>query len=157
MPAMSPRIIHIPLSGGDRKAQAKAMRESRGLAREYFRQSEAARAIGEAKIREADKLLCDAWTNITFWGGPTRSSPTIAQAINGGRPMLWAKCKHCGSEPDIDLRTVHRRPDTQVHLLEAVLFCRRCSEGRKFKVRASLLGLRPDPNDPEAYTQAADR
>jgi hypothetical protein len=28
---MSPRIIHIPLSGGDRKAQAKGIRYAHGI------------------------------------------------------------------------------------------------------------------------------
>ena len=31
MCGMSPRIIHIPLSGGDRKAQAKGIRYAHGL------------------------------------------------------------------------------------------------------------------------------
>lgn len=152
---MSPRIIHMPLSGGDRKAQAKAMRDARSIAREYFRQSIVARSIGEAKIREADRLFCDAWTNVTFWGGPTRNSPTIAQAINGERPMLWVKCRRCGREPDVDLRTIRRKPDTPVHLLEAALFCEPCSAGRKFPQRANLIGLRPEPNDPNASLQRA--
>jgi hypothetical protein len=146
----------MPLSGGDRKAQAKAMRDSNGIAREYFRQSIVARSIGEAKIREADRLFCDAWTAVTYWGGPTRDSPTIAQAINGSRPMLWAKCRRCGREPSIDLRDVRRRPESKVHLLENVLFCETCSVGHH-RVRAHLLGLKPDPHDPEAFTKARVR
>jgi len=142
----------MPLSGGDRKAKAKAMRHARVLARHWYEQSVTARAIGEAKIREADRLFCDAWTSVTFWGGPTRQSPTIAQAINGGRPLLWAKCRRCNREPKIDLRLVRRPPDTPVHLLEAALFCEPCSDGRKFKVRADLLGVVADPNGPDAAT-----
>jgi hypothetical protein len=30
-PFVSPRIIHIPLSGGDRKAQAKGIRYAHGI------------------------------------------------------------------------------------------------------------------------------
>lgn len=127
------------------------MRDSRSIAREYFRQSIVARSIGEAKIREADRLFCDAWTNVTFWGGPTRNSPTIAQAINGDRPILWVKCRRCGLEPDIDLRLVRRPPETPVHHLEEVLFCEKCSVGRKlFRQRAYLLGLKSDLDDPNA-------
>jgi hypothetical protein len=33
---MSPRIIHIPLSGGDRKAQAKGIRHAHGLSEHYY-------------------------------------------------------------------------------------------------------------------------
>jgi len=147
----------MPLSGGDRKAQAKAQRDARAIGREYFRQSVTARSIGELKIREADRLFCDAWTNFTFWGEPTRNSPTIAQAINGGRPLLWVKCKRCGREPDVDLRTIRRPPDTPVHLLEAALFCEQCSAGRKFRVRAHLIGLRGDWDYTEAERQKARR
>jgi hypothetical protein len=39
MPPISPRIIHIPLSGGDRKAQAKGIRQGHGLHNNYFRES----------------------------------------------------------------------------------------------------------------------
>jgi hypothetical protein len=146
---MSPRIIHMPLSGGDRKAQAKAQRDARFIAREFFRQSVVARSIGELKIREADRLFCDAWTNVVFWGGVARESPTIGQAINGGRPLLWAKCRRCGRESDVDLREVRRKPQTPVHLLEDKLFCDPCSTGRKFRIRSHLLGLKEDTSGPE--------
>ena len=36
---MSPRIIHIPLSGGDRKAQTKGIRYAHGLHESYFKES----------------------------------------------------------------------------------------------------------------------
>jgi hypothetical protein len=36
---MSPRIIHIPLSGGDRKAQAKGIRQAHGIHASHYRQS----------------------------------------------------------------------------------------------------------------------
>lgn len=157
---MSPRVVPIPLSGGDRKAQAKARREAYGLARYWYQKSVEARAVGEEKIREADKLLCDAWTNVVFWGEPTRNSPTIAQAINGGRPLLWAKCRRCGREPKIDLRQVRRKAKTPVHTLEPALFCDPCSVGRKFRQRAILLGLMaddPDPNDSAASARTGAR
>jgi hypothetical protein len=46
----TPRIIHIPLSGGDRKALAK------GVA---YRESVLIRSAAEAKLREADRLECE--------------------------------------------------------------------------------------------------
>jgi hypothetical protein len=49
---MSPRIIHIPLSGGDRKAQAKGIRHAHGLHNSQFRESVLIRSAAEAKIRE---------------------------------------------------------------------------------------------------------
>jgi hypothetical protein len=36
---MSPRIIHIPLSGGDRKAQAKGIRYAHGVHESAYRES----------------------------------------------------------------------------------------------------------------------
>ena len=83
------RIIHIPLSGGDRKAQAKAMRDALALSQRRLEQSKPACAIGETKLAEADMLYCDAWTNFV-WGQHPKSSPTIGQALNGKRPLLWA-------------------------------------------------------------------
>src|SRR6476660_6616198 len=88
---MSPRIILIPLSGGDRKAQAKGIRYAHGIHNTYFKESVLIRSAAEAKIREADRLECEAWNAIMWAGGPTMPSPgepqaepTIAKAINGG-------------------------------------------------------------------------
>jgi hypothetical protein len=44
---MSPRIIHIPLSGGDRKAQAKGIRQAHGLHNSQYRQSVLIRSAAE--------------------------------------------------------------------------------------------------------------
>jgi len=49
-----PRVIQIPLSGGDRKAQAKELRRARGLYDEYMKQSAQARAEAHEKYREAE-------------------------------------------------------------------------------------------------------
>ena len=50
---MNPRIVHIPLSGGDRKAQAKGLRQAHGLHETYFREPVLIRSAADAKIREA--------------------------------------------------------------------------------------------------------
>lgn len=71
---MSPRINHIPLSGGDRKAQAKGIRYAHGIDEFYFRQSVLIRSAAEAKIREADRLECEAW-NAIMWA---RSGHAVA-------------------------------------------------------------------------------
>ena len=72
---MSPRIIHIPLSGGDRKAQAKGIRNAHGLHNSQFRQSILIRSAAEAKMREADRLEYEAWNAIVWAGGPAMPSP----------------------------------------------------------------------------------
>lgn len=97
MPGMSPRIIHIPLSGGDRKAQAKGIRYAHGIHNSQYRESVLIQSAAEAKIREADRLECEAWNAIMWAGGPAMPSPgdpqaepTIAKAINGGFHLLEA-------------------------------------------------------------------
>ena len=47
---MSPRIIQIPLSGGDRKAQVKGIRQAHGLHASYYAESVTIRAAAEAKL-----------------------------------------------------------------------------------------------------------
>ena len=54
----------IPLSGGDRKAQAKGIRYAHGIHETHFRESVLIRSAAEAKICEADRLECEAWNAI---------------------------------------------------------------------------------------------
>jgi hypothetical protein len=61
---MAPRIIHIPPSGGDRKAQAKGIRYAHGIHESAYRESVLIRSAAEAKIRDADRLECEAWNAI---------------------------------------------------------------------------------------------
>jgi hypothetical protein len=82
---MSARIIHIPLSGGDRKAQAKGIRYAHGIHNSYFKESVLIRSAAEAKIREADQLECE-------------------------RGM---ECDHVGRGPGDALRPVNRRRSRQ--------------------------------------------
>src|SRR6476660_4824299 len=110
---MSPRIIHIPLSGGDRKAQAKGIRYAQGIHNGYFKESVLIRSVAEAKIREADRLECEAWNAIMWAGGPAMPSPgepqaepTIVKAINGGYDLLEAKCNRCDRVSLVALRAL---------------------------------------------------
>ncbi len=72
-----PRVIQLPLSGGDRKAQAKELRRARWLYDEYMKQAGVVRAEARAKDRKADQLECNAWNAIRFRCGPAQPSPTI--------------------------------------------------------------------------------
>jgi hypothetical protein len=78
---MAPKHHPTPLSGGDRKALAKA----RAMTTVLARRSAEFRAESEALIRKADKLLCESW-NERMWanGEPIDPSPTVDQAVNGG-------------------------------------------------------------------------
>ena len=154
---MSPRIIHIPLSGGDRKTQAKGIRYAHGIHECHYRESVLIRSAAEAKIREADRLECEAWNAIMWAGGPAMPSPgdpqaepTIGKAINGGFDLLEAKCNRCDRVSLVPLRALKQPPETPVWKLEAALFCEPCSAGRHYsrRQRAHILGLtyaRPNP------------
>jgi hypothetical protein len=154
---MSPRIIQIPLSGGDRKAQAKGIRRAHGLHASYFEKSAVIRSAAEEKLREADRLECEAWNAIMWAGGPARpapddaqAEPTIGKAINGGYDLLEAKCNRCRRVSIVPLRALRQPKETPIWKLEAALYCAPCSEGRHYsrRQRAHILGLtyaRPDP------------
>ena len=127
---MSPRIIQIPLSGGDRKAQAKGIRYAHGIHATYYEKSVLIRSAAEARIREADRLECEAWNAIMWAGGPAMPSPgdpqaepTIGKAINAGYDLLEAKCNRCGRLSLVALRTISRPVHTPLWKLEPVLFC----------------------------------
>ena len=156
MLAMSPRIIQIPLSGGDRKAQAKGIRYAHGLHASYFKQSVLIRTAAEAKLREADRLECEAWNAIMWAGGPAMPSPgdpqaepTIGKAINGGYDLLEAKCNRCSRVSLVALRGLKQPAATPIWKLEAALYCELCTDKRpgSRRQRAHILGLtyaRPD-------------
>ncbi|MGZ5944094.1 MAG: hypothetical protein ACXWN8_16950 [Isosphaeraceae bacterium] len=132
-----PRIIHDPLSGGDRKAQAKGIRYAHGIHASQYRESVLIRSAAEAKIREADPLEWEAWNAIMWAGGPAipspsdpQAEPTIRKAINGGYDLLEAKCNRCDRVSLVPLRALRQLPETPVWKLEAALYCEPCSEGR---------------------------
>ena len=80
---MSPRIIHIPLSGGDRKAQAKGIRYAHGIHNSYFKESILIRSAAEAKIREVGAGVS---------GGPSiRISPMSTGPSKRGKPSIHQK------------------------------------------------------------------
>lgn len=148
-----PRVIQIPLSGGDRKAQAKELRRARGLYDEYMKQAAVVRAEAREKDRRADQLECSAWNAIMFCGGPAQPSPTIETALNAGYDQLEVRCNRCGRLSRADLRKVRRPGNTPLHLLEAALFCQDCSQSKKWKQRAHIVGLAsaapPDAEPPK--------
>jgi hypothetical protein len=156
---MSPRIVQIPLSGGDRKAQAKGIRQAHGLHDGNLEKSAAIRSAVQAKLREADRLECEAWNAIMWAGGPAMPSPgnpiaepTIAKALNAGFDLLEVKCNRCRRVSLVALRAVNRRRGTPIWQLEASLSCEPCSEQRRRRQSAHILGLtyvRPDP-EPKA-------
>ena len=127
------------------------------------------RSAAEAKIREADRLECEAWNAIMWAGGPAMPSPgepqaepTIGKAINGGFDLLEARCNRCDRVSLVALRALKQPPETPVWKLEAALYCEPCSEGRHYsrRQRAHILGLtydRPDPDAPRVTAPSKRR
>ena len=76
------------------------------------------RSAAEAKIREADKLECDAWNAIMWAGVPAMPSgephPTIAKALNAGYDLIEAKCNRCRRVSRLPLLTLKYPPETPV-------------------------------------------
>ena len=153
------------MSGGDRKAQAKGIRHAHGLSESYFERSVLIRGAAEEKIREADRLECEAWNAIMWAGGPARpapgeaqADPTIGKAINGGYDLLEAKCNRCRRVSIVPLQLLRQPPDTPIWKLEAALYCEPCSDGRHYsrRQRAHILGLTYARQDPEPSRKRGD-
>jgi hypothetical protein len=97
------------------------IRQAHGLHNNYFRESVLIRSAAEAKIREADRLECEAWNAIMWAGGPAMPSPgdpqaepTIAKALNDGFDLLEASCNRCCRVSVVPLRALKQSPDTPV-------------------------------------------
>lgn len=143
---MAPRYHPTPLSGGDRKALAKELGRARAMTTILATQSAAARAKGEALIREADKLLAESW-NERMWanGGPIDPSLTVDQAINGGYAWLEIECSRCKTKREVDLAALRHPPTTAVHDLASRLRCSKCTKAGR-RPAATLLQLTPRPH-----------
>lgn len=148
---MSPRIIHLPLSGSLRSAQAKGIRAAHGLADGNRARADRLRTEADGKIREALKLECEAWSALMWAGGPAQPSPTLGEAVSIGFTVLKVQCESCKRQDDLDLRKVKRRPDTELWRLEASLSCRHCRTALHYRPKAHIVGLEPERGpDPEA-------
>src|SRR6266849_5282733 len=96
---MSPRIIHLPLSGRDRRHHVRELRLAEQAHRELPNRVEEA-------YRAAHRLACEEWSVRQFIGGPAEPSPRIADAIAGGCELLEVRCRRCSHESLIDLAEV---------------------------------------------------
>lgn len=140
---MSPRIIQMPMSGGDRKHYVREFK-----AAEQEHRSLIARV--DAAYHTAHQLLCKEWNTRQFLGGPVEPSPTLNQAIHGGCVYLEVRCKRCGHESLVDLRLVVWPRSKTIHTLAKVLHCQECRNERKTPT-ADLVALRmPGQSDPAA-------
>ena len=104
-------IAHYPRSPLRRRPQG--IRYAHGIHESAYRESVLIRSAAEAKIREADRLECEAWNAIMWAGGPAMPSPgdpqaepTIGKAINGWFDLLEAKCNRCDGSRWFRFRSV---------------------------------------------------
>jgi len=133
-----------PLSGGDRKALAKAIRQADLAYREFTARAQRARSAARDHDRLADLYECEAWNAQIFQGGPLLPSPTLGQALNAGCD-LEIECRGCGAVRAVDL-TIVRRPKTFLlaNFEGQALACTTCrSDGRarRWKPRGRVVGM----------------
>jgi hypothetical protein len=151
---MSPRVIHIPLSGRDRRHYAAELRKGEDAYKRFTQEAKAAHASADRQLAEAHRLDCEAWSALQFIGGDDAPSPLIADAIRGGCDQLEVQCRTCNHTRMIDLTLAIWPRGNQVHTLRRVLYCEHCLKEHGKKRRPGLIGLRQRP-DPEPPAPAA--
>jgi hypothetical protein len=100
------RILHIPLSGRDRRHYAVELRKAKNAYRHLVREVAAAHDAADRQLAEAHRLDCELWSARQFLGGPDEPSPTIAAALQGGHELLEVQCRHCNHTQLVDLALV---------------------------------------------------
>lgn len=142
---MSPRVIQLPLSGGDRKAYARQLRRVEYLHTELVKEIEAAHAAADSYRRLAFRKECEEWNARLFLGGDIDPSPRICDALTAHASLLEVKCGGCRQTRQINLQDVIWPRKNPVHTLRTKLFCEPCKATTGRKVRPALIGLF-DPN-----------
>src|SRR4029077_3454492 len=125
---MSPRIIHLPLSGRDR--------------RHYVRELRAAEQAHRDLPAKVEEVAFHEWNGRQFYSGPAEPSPRIADAIAGGCELLEVRCRRCSHESLTDLTEVVWPREKPVHTLAKVLR-RQSSKDERKKPQPDLVALRP--------------
>jgi hypothetical protein len=118
--AMSPRVIQLPLSGGDRKHYVRELKRAREA---HARVLE--RSIDAYNV--AHRLYCEEWTLRQFIGGEVEPSSLIGSCIEAGCTLLRVECRACAHSRDVDLNDVIWPRDNQVHTLAKALRCASCN------------------------------
>jgi hypothetical protein len=144
---MSPRIIRMPLSGGDRKHYARELARTERLHADLVRQTNAA-------YLTAHRLGCEEWNARQFIGGEAAPSPIIGHAIDAGCTMLEVECRSCGHRDRVNLLDVVWPRDRPIHTLAKALFCRPCRDSSGVTRRPNLVALSM-PSDPTPPANAA--
>ena len=139
---MSPRVIKLPLSGGDRKHFSRELQRVERLHADLVQHTADAFTVADAHFATAHRLACEEWNARQFIGGDAAPSPTIADAIHGGCELLEVRCKKCGHGDSVNLSDVVWPRDNPVHTLDRALGCRQCKTEGRTKSRPDLIALR---------------
>jgi hypothetical protein len=156
---MSPRVIQMPLSGGDRKHYVRELKRVEELHRGLVRKAAAAYATAEDYLRLAHYIACEEWNARQFLGGDADPSPQIWHAVAAGCTLLEARCPQCRTTRYVNLTEVIWPRDKSVHTLRGVLYCEPCRAASGRKLRPDLVALcMPAPTDhPPVAARAAKR
>lgn len=145
----------------------QGIRQAHGIHANHYRLSVLIRSAAEAKLREADRLECEAWNAIMWAGGPampspgeSQAEPTIAKAIKRWIRPTGSQVRPVRLGLAGPAAITEATAGNPIWKLEAALYCEPCSEGRHYsrRQRAHILGLtyaRPDPE--QSRCQAARR
>jgi hypothetical protein len=151
------RILHIPLSGRDRRHYANELRKAETAYQYLLREAETARASADRALAEVHRLECELWSTRLFLGGDDEPSPTIADALHGGHELLEVQCRHCNHTEVVDLALVIWPRQRPIHTLRRVLYCAKCSKRSEKKRRPALVSLRTRPSDDPSAPAARKR
>jgi hypothetical protein len=77
-----------------RRHFAAELRKAETAYRYLLREAEASNKAADLALTEVHRLACEIWTTRQFLGGPDEPSPSIADALHGGFPMLEVQCRH---------------------------------------------------------------
>lgn len=155
---MSPRVIHLPLSGGDRKSLAKNLRRAQQAYAAEMRKAIEAQRLADLKLAEARAARCRAWNAAMFMGGPAQPSPSIEDALLSGFDLIEVRCNKCSRMERVPLAGIRRRKETPLHTLEASFGCEPCRAKNRYKPKAHIIGLvmsRPPEEPPPMSSRSA--
>jgi len=86
---MSPRVVQLLMSGGDRKHYVRELKRAQ---QEHPRQIDRMTDAYNA----AHRVAYEEWTVRQFIGGPVDPSPQIGAAIAARCTLLRVECRACG-------------------------------------------------------------
>jgi hypothetical protein len=106
------------------------------------RDAEAAHERADRQLAEAHRLDCLAWSVRLFIGGADQPSPSIADALHGGVPLLEVQRRHCNHGDIVDLALVIWPRSKVIHTIAPKLYCRKCHGDLWQRAPASVNNLR---------------